>query len=70
MFCGPLDRIRIVPVLLRQILTDAAFALTEGWLREQSRNHHYTPVPAKPRLGAKLSDQAYDLGPLDRIIGQ
>jgi len=28
-FCGPLDRIRIVPVLPRQILADAAFALTE-----------------------------------------
>jgi hypothetical protein len=27
-------------------------------------------VPAKPSLAAKLSDQPYDLGPLDRIIGQ
>jgi len=57
-------------VLVRQILADAAFALTEGWLREQSCNHSLHAGASQPRLGAKLGNQAYDLGPLDRIIGQ
>src|ERR1700730_13979019 len=51
-------------------MADTALALTEGWLREQSCNHHYAPVPAKPCLGAKLGDQAHDLGSFKRIIGQ
>jgi hypothetical protein len=45
-------------------VADATFALTEGWLRQQSCDHHDTPVPAETCLGAELCNQAYDLGAL------